>query len=133
LTDDCAGCVSSSACLWCKGEDKCFNISPEIAEATRQALLSEDDTGESGELASICAGTVTGSLLVCNLATPPPVAATAAPEPTEAPAPTGPPVASASPGTFAPNASSSYLLCTNILMNTIMSSICMTMLLLYRH
>ena len=128
LTDNCAACVSSAECLWCRGEDICFNSSPEIAEASRQALLSDEDAADSNDLfeKEVCSGTVTGSLLVCNL--PPveaPVVVFIAPSaPTEAPVTF---IAQDSGG------SSLYSSSNNVLMNTIMSCICMTMLLLYRH
>jgi hypothetical protein len=126
LSENCEACVASAECLWCRGEDICFNSDPEIAEASKKELLSDVDTSDIEALEAVCAGTVTGSLLVCNL---PPVVPT---EPT-APAPTDPPVAPAPAPPQDSGGSPLYLSSNNVLMNTIMSSICMTMLLLYRH
>jgi hypothetical protein len=138
---DCESCVSSAACLWCRddGDGKCFNASPDIAESSRTNALNvslsedeEDAAEKSAVLAdeAICSSTGT-IILTCNLPTDPPFIV-----PTTAPSALPPAVVEARPaaagGTTSPDSGSSYLSSNNVLINTIMSGIWITMLLLYR-
>jgi hypothetical protein len=93
----------------------------------------EDAAEKSAVLAdeAICSSTGT-IILTCNLPTDPPFIV-----PTTAPSALPPAVVEARPaaagGTTSPASGSSYLPSNNVLLNTIMSGICMTMLLfLYR-